>query len=344
MFTNKSIVCAYDGNDQGISISMSWLIVLILLYTAVIVCHIFGIYLLNALRKSGKGKAQYTLVKNVSTSVVTIHLLEIVYVIVKYNESRYMYLKPLRGFILILMNSIYLIVYYLAMVYVNLDQLLEVTLNIRYFLFVTEERVKVLIIFTWSISILVGVALSCFLTNNMTHDMIDVIRLKFASGLYVIEILFMLFIIITYVIIFYHFKKTRIQPCRITTKGERKVPLRIILLSSWHAFRKSRFYITSLLIVTSLLAVFVPDILYNFLRAKKVSEKVLKLSHITREVIWIVNVFIYVYIDAVVKRMVYKKMNIWCCQRNKVNFVNNSHRFLMDFFDNNNKIKPVNQS
>ena len=161
------------------------------------------------------------------------------------------YIKTVRGYGFTTM-------YFLTMIYLTFDKLLDIYLNIRYHLFWNERRTKKLIVVTWCITLTSAILVSVayHFTGFNDHETLD---------LYVyptLDVIFLFIASLTYVFIFHKYKKSRIPP----------VPMNInqsaVRLSTFKVFQKSRFYIPVLLITSFIIFVAIPDFIQMAFVAK----------------------------------------------------------------------------
>ena len=157
-------------------------------------------------------------------------------------------LVNVQNYLMIVLLTGISFVYYADMIYLTIDRLMLVLLNIKYSLYWNERKAFHLVAWTW----VCGVALSvvvCLLTYYNDYDW----EYNFYTFFYpILEILFILVAISAYVLIFREYARTRSVP----GAGPQQ------RLSWWKIFRNSRFYISVLLILTFFLFMVVPDLTY----------------------------------------------------------------------------------
>ena len=282
-------------------------IIRFVLFVIVIICHSIGSYLLMCLQRKGKAKTQHVLILNISGCVIILNILQIIHVVFSL-QSPTITVQVTKYIILITMYTIYFSVYFSAMVYINIDRLLEVFLNIRYPLHVTTARVKRLLILTWVSGICMGIIIPLLLkiSNNSITDIH--IRLLYVESS--IEVSYIILTTATYVTIFLRFKVSRRQPSDTRACGSCGVES----IGSWKTFRHSRFYIAVLLIITYILFIITPDIISTM----KISENFRNAANITTEIAWILDTLTYIYIDKTMKKLFYQKMTVYRSNRQEV--------------------------
>merc|ERR1711962_907674 len=123
------------------------------------------------------------------------------------------------------------------MMYLTLDRLFDILLNIKYPVFWNERRTVALILITWCLSLTCAVA-ACFVqyhTNTNVYDVLD---------LYVYPSFGVVFIVIatiTYLFIFRKYKQSCLPPViRYSTSSGGST---ISRMSTLQIFQRSRFYI-----------------------------------------------------------------------------------------------------
>ena len=160
----------------------------------VLLFHLTDICLLGRLIQLRRYKVQHLLFLNLSFSIFVTRVLGIIV----HNFSRNPHFtSSLFIFVAVMMN----VVYIPAMVYITLDRLLAVLLNLRYRVCVTKKRVKHILLLTWIISIITS-TISCL---NVDFKLF---RHAFVVISPVIDISYLLFFIASYVTMFLHLKSS----------------------------------------------------------------------------------------------------------------------------------------
>ena len=184
------------------------------------------------------------------------------------------------------------------MVYLNVDRVLEVLLNIKYPLHVTKRRVKFYIAMSWFMGLLVSVfmILSCKHTGENTREVLNTfscIIVPCIDGCYII------FTIASYVFIFKRFHTTRTRPASTP---------HLQCVGILTTFRQSRFFVALLLISSFVLFAIVPDIV---LVVKQTYTGHLRLAFtIITEVTLILDALIYIFLDTDIKQLLQRRREV----------------------------------
>ena len=321
--------------------------VLIVVQTLSVVFHTCGLYLLKCLSKLGRGDLQLLLVGNLSATEL---LLNITYITLfscniiwhKLDSSGF----PLWDYIQMFSGSTLKFVYYATMVCLTVNKLLEVVLNISYPNHCTKRRGKLLLAFTWVLGflffIMICVADTNFASfsnsrtnkNNTTRvneslsnstqrpplkthlDKIsyNTVFTYFYTGF---DFFFIFIAVGTYAYIFHKYRESKSDPVisrysRSEFQGSKSPGV-------WKVFRNSRFYISCLLIVTFLLMVVLPKLVYFFYlkrvhRNHGMFEKILAVVvGVLYYFSFLADVFIYVFLHPPLKRLMWKKLRKISC-------------------------------
>lgn len=215
--------------------------VLLVILPVVLVFHLAGIILVSFVIKRKIHKIQHFLLLNYSVGVVATGLALLADIMVHRTS-----LKEKFKDVFNIWPCIFYKVLYCSMVYITLDRLLEVLLSIKYPVYVTVRRVIKLVTITWFIAVSTGITLS--LSTRM-H------RMMHAAMVYVkptIDVVYSLFVIVSYLIIFHYFKKSRLPPSGYHAR-----------VSVLAVFRRSKFSISLMLVISFVLFIVAPDIIVS---------------------------------------------------------------------------------
>ena len=158
------------------------------------------------------------------------------------HECQY-YIRMLRGFGF---NT----VFFLSMIYLTLDKLFDILLNIKYPLYWNEKGTINLLKVTWTISITSAITVS-IIYHSTRHDFIEILNV------YVYPIFYFIFItiaLLTYGFIFHRYKQTRTPPTQNISNIAHPNAFQLIV--------KSRFYIPVLLIGAFIVFMAIPEIIH----------------------------------------------------------------------------------
>ena len=203
-------------------------------------------------------------------------------------------------------------VYLLMMIFITVDRLLEISLNIKYNLYCNEAKAKWLLIFTWitGLAMTFGIILTTIFTEFEYERPFD---------LYLhtpLSLTFIILAIVTYVLIFRKFKQTRITPSEYNHSG----PSSNQVSNVYTVFRKSKFFVSVLLISSFILFVEIPGFIF-FIVAVGMKKRLYYMGAcfmISINISHIADVFIYVFFQASVRKLFWKRIrnqNI-CCVNN----------------------------
>ena len=154
--------------------------VLVAVQTCSITFHMGGLYLLRCLNKSGRGgDIQLMLVGNLSATEV---LLNLTYVILfscnlvthKVESSG----TQVWDAVQLLSGSTLKFVYYATMVYLTVNKLLEVVLNISYPNHCTKRRGKILLAATWALGFSFFITMCVLLNTSPSHSYDQIMPLQ----------------------------------------------------------------------------------------------------------------------------------------------------------------------
>ena len=199
-------------------------------------------------------------------------------------------------------------VYYIDMIYLTLDRLLLIVLNIRYPIYWNETKTIWLLRITWLFGILLAI-LICLLTRYTHYIWED----TFYTYCYpALEILFLVTATFTYVFIFRAFVRSRFNP---TQSQGTNIPRP----SMFQIFRKSRFRISLLLMFTFLMFMVLPDLLYLIvLRVNgRVSPVLDTYCHISYALSDMLDAVLYIFMEPRVRTLLNKWKRRWCVVRKR---------------------------
>ena len=210
------------------------------------------------------------------------------------------------------------LVFYFDMVYITLDKLLEILLNIKYPLYWNKRRTKILLLVTWCVSGVVVVVVS------LLHAYLD-FEWEVYAFKYCFPVLNFVFIVVacsSYSFIFYKFRQTR-TPRKVGKRetDDSLLPDGRISKEKYGAvktdkgvfqlIRRSRFFMIFLLIVTFLMFIVVPDLTYLFVHV--INNKHSKNLEIACWILYAVgnlaDCYIYIFLQPPVRKLLIKKIS-----------------------------------
>lgn len=122
---------------------MAWLnFIDIIFRITIIISYSLGISLIVTLKRRKKAKIQHILLLNLSAYIIVVHSFVILYDILEESLKSHPRVWIKFRFVLVVIMYVLNTASVLAMVLINIDRLLEVVLNIKYPLYVTQTKVK----------------------------------------------------------------------------------------------------------------------------------------------------------------------------------------------------------
>ena len=321
-------------------------VICLLVLSALAICiHGFGAIILT-LQQRYEENIQQTLLINLSCVEVLANIFRILYtnfhVLFKDPIKRvevYLDVFNLSRYCLIIANTGVHWLYIVSLTYITVNRLLEIVLNIKYQIYCTIKRVKILIVISWVMTVLLCVVLCIvdatkefLILVSMDHYMVYVSA--------VLEFLFLLLAIFTYAFIFLKFVESRRQPSihpNIQKKTEK--PLISDTVSSpdyrgiWNIFCNSSFYVYFILTLNVVLFNGLPQLVFFFLyNDEKAEEGNSVHTHSYGHVVMFKDIFvvlsdifdvtIYIMLDGNVRQRLKKMM----CRRRRNQIANLSRQ------------------
>lgn len=278
-------------------VNLTLTIVLSILNILTFCLHALGGYLLkNLSSRHGMDDIHNLFLINLSAAESILNILQFFINLISYltpHDHIVFYLKAIRGYGFV--NT-----YFLTMIFLTLDRLLDIALNIKYHLYVNRDKVRRLLVGSWVVNALV--LLSVFLIHIFTAFDVNILLSTYIYPTFDICFIFIAFI--TYGFIFHKYKKTRVPPVTLErTKGRQNFIA---------VFKASRFYIPVLLITTFLTFMVIGDMIY--LVAVVIngnnSFTLIILCHILFALSYLSDAIIYILIKPSVKKMLWRKFKL----------------------------------
>lgn len=276
-----------------------------------IVFHSVGIYLLLSLPTRD---LQETYLMNLSTSEITGNILELfvnrVPKILTYHGITLKFISRIREFTSIIFATVISTTYYFAMIFITLDKFFDIFLSIRYPTYWNKTRAKRLIMCVWGLSVLVCIGLSvAYAFRRFSYK--NEIRTFFMTPL---DVLCIILATVTYTFIFKKFQEKRTKPVVPTflTSNNAILERRPSPPSCWQIFRRSRFLVSVLLILSFLLFMIVPDMINLFygLVYRDDSEALRDTTMIVYQVSYLFDALIYLFMHQPIRRLIKKKLHL----------------------------------
>ena len=269
--------------------------------------HVLGSYLLSVVYKNGNQDPRHYLLIHLSVTEGVVNFLQFllnpVWRMVSMNPS---VVEKCQDYILLIRGYGFVIVYYVTMIYIALDRLLDIMLNIKYHLYCDEIKAKYMMGITWVITAVVTTVAS-LLHAFLGLEMHAILFLYIHPTL---DIIFVVIACVTYSLIFREYKKIRLPPG--TNKSMRQP-------SILQVFRRSRFYVSTLLIATFVLFMVIPEMVHVYIfsimdnrgnQHGHVYADVNTACRICFSLGYLSDVFIYVFMEPPVKQLLLKTLGV----------------------------------
>ena len=298
------------GSDHG-KMTLWLKITLLVLNLANSLLHGVGIYLLVTLFPQSRFKIQQRYLIHLSVCEFTINTLEVINILngfVEYSPDAQSKVDEVFHYVLIIQFTGVSLVFYLDMIYLTLDRLFEIVLNIKYPVYWSEEKARNLLIVTWVVSGLITVAF-CIAHGLLEWAWEPVIFTYFFPTM---EFLFVFLAITTYIFIFRKYKITRISPAPNLEILKLSPKTRKRRRSSFYIFRRSKFFIPVLLILTFLIFMVGADLTLLFVGVIQGNDSLeLRTAvFISYAISNLFDAWIYIFLQKDVKRLLYRKLGL----------------------------------
>lgn len=253
---------------------------------------IIGVYLLVTIIKEGTFETQHFLVLNLSAIEILFTLCMVVLI------SIYFF-KPFPKTILFVEMIICCIspLFNLAVMYLSIDRFLFVKLGIRYIVYVNETTTKRLIFASWGSVFLISVV-AFLIQLNLSVETIEQIKLYLFKYFFPsLEVITVMIICFCYIYIYQKFKKTRVGPNHENIEQQ---------ISSFAVFCRSKFIIPTLIIITYIMFVFIPTMVFS--RGYESIDTKLRCA-ICYAIGDTTDVIIYIFFDTTARKTLLRKLS-----------------------------------
>lgn len=268
-------------------------LILLILVIVNIFFHCAGIYLLTVIKRNGKGKIHLINLLNLSCielSSSLLSLLTIVFHAIKFTDQGVS--KEIENHINMIKASLILTAYFLTMVVILMDKVLEVLMNIRYAVIWNVRKANILIMIMWVFG--TALCLSFLIAYQITK--FDFMYYFPTFIMLPANIFYIILALASYAYIFYKFNKSRILPY-----GGRKDNAKT--LSFFHVFRKSRFFIPTSLILVYIMFHVIPTIVYILSRGMKERKYIRMYIAISYNIAMLFDSWICIFLEPNVKQL-----------------------------------------
>lgn len=293
-------------------------VMLMILNVANVFLHSIGIYLLFCLHKQGKSNTQNIYIGNLSISELLMNFLEMLrhpfVLCLKYGTYKPThFMRSIVTYISIIMFMGISFVFYMDMIYITLDRLLNILLNLRYRLYWGNRRAKLLLQGTWLVGCLLTiVVVVAHQFGKFTHWEVMLYKYVYPT----LEFAFVILAFTTYIFIFKKYKSSQ----TVITKRKMSVQQNKKPDSAYDIFRKSRFFVPVLLILTFILFIVIPDLVIMVVSMvqEEVPPELLASCWISYALSNIVDGYIYIFMQNSVRKLFYKNWKRLCCVKSKM--------------------------
>lgn len=285
-------------------------IILVTLNITNVILHSLGCYLLTEINKNGAQSVEIMYIINLSACEAIMNCLELirrVALLTHLHPDVESTVATVNQYILIVMFTGVSFVFYCDMIYLTLDRLMNILLDIKYPLYWCETKAKYLLSGTWCAGLIMCATVSV-LRYSIGFDWEGAFFKYFYPG---INIGFIMLAVVTYVFIFKQYRKTRMNPVRLKNNAESQDGENTQQDdSAWTVFRNSRFYISVLLILSFILFMVVPDmtyLMYGIINEKK-NDDLAAACWISYAISNCVDAIIYILLQEDVRNLLWKKL------------------------------------
>lgn len=305
---------------------------LLLLNILNVAFHFTGIALLVSYSKSCRSKNaskchQHFYLINLSISEGTLNAFEAVRLILQHStESSSKTIERIRYYLLIINFTGVWIVVVFTLFGMTIDRLLCITLELQYQAYWNRSKSKRLLLIGWFISCLICI----FVTIANHFELFDWEKVFFLYVYNCINAAFISLSVITYILIFKKYRSSQTFRANSTvrprsnmystdnianiSKRRRTNLKRKEFSSSFFVFIKSRFYIPIMLVLTYILFITIPDLIYLIYgrhAEPEIQNRILSGCWISYAIGNMSDVVIYVFLQPSIRRTLQQKLS--CC-------------------------------
>ena len=271
-------------------------IILLLLVVANIIFHCIGIHLLFVLKHNGQHTIHLMHLLNLCFLELfcsLVSLLTFVIKLIKFNDCTVA--KEIEIYINTFKGCLLLPTYFLTMVVILIDKVLEIMMNIRYAVIWNKKKAKMVITIVWMSSAAFYLAVSIVYRTTKINIMTYYPKYLMLPA----NMVYVVFALASYAYIFYNFNKSRMLPLG---KGNKQ--------SFYQVFRKSRFFIPLTLILIYIIFQAIPTILFVLLTGLVNKTYIRLYIAFSYNVAMLFDSWICIFLEPRVKQQLIK-MKIW---------------------------------
>ena len=295
------------------------------------ILHSIGIYLMRCLQRQGQLRIHHVYLVSLSSSELLMNLLDVIKISISYYQYRSNTITQISYYIVLVQFTGAAIVFHFSMIFITVDRLLEILLNIKYPIYWNEDKAKRLLIALWIVSFIITIIVALC----QKYFKLEWENYFFTYFFPIIEFFFIGIALATYLFIFKKFnttrfptfnlpvlRKTRIAPAMpsddlaessngvaVSPPPEQFRKLRQ-RRSSIQVFRKSKFFIPVLLILTFLIFIVGADMIMLFVVVMgKNNAKWLSVTlQISYSISNLLDAWIYIFLEPELKSLLLRKI------------------------------------
>lgn len=287
---------------------LTFIIVTNVLRIITILLHLIGSYLLTSLYKNGAQNPEQLFLINLSVSEIVFNFFDILSTplqdVTTLSANETMRAETVQGYIIVASGYGVVPVYFLSMIYLTIDRLLEIVLCLKYHMYCTVPRTQRILVLTWVITVGIGLML-CLIHGYTNADLINPL-VKFVYPVF--EIVFIIIAFITYGFLFHKYRMSRIPPAQVIGGGGGRVVQRQPTVLE--VFQTSRFHVPMCLIASFLVFITIADLMYSFGIANGYNKTTLAndICRISIVIGCLIDAIIYIFLNPIVLNLLLKKL------------------------------------
>lgn len=289
-----------------------------------IILHGIGLYLLKCLPKRNRGKPQVIYIMNLSAIELILNAVSFLRRILKMTSSDISKADKYMQYTYIFDYSVLKFSLHLTMIAITLDRMFLIILNLQYPKYFKKKCAKLIVLGIWLLS---GVMFITYILVFI-YEFEQNPSKSCASGKFMLVAFDIMFVVIAIVAYYLIFKKHTFQQSQrsllqlnnLTVDGSDEAASSL-KQSFWNAFKHSRFYVALLLILTFIVFVIPPDMIFAFYECKN-KEKIIKhVATISYAFSYFSDGVVYIFLNREVRRLLLNKVrrNFQCCFSKPVN-------------------------
>lgn len=279
-------------------------IALLILCLFNILLHSTGVILI--LKSHGNRKIQLYYILHLSIAELCInilHFVQCVTIIVTNSatEGEKIYHQEMEYYFELFVYTLFSLVYYFCMLFITLDRLLACWLTVQYPNIWNTHKARCSMYITWFIGVLMLIFIASLPSEYFyLRDLHKYFYIPFDS-------IFVVSAVVTYSLIFHRHKKAVRR--RATMKDESVHRKR----TTMEIFRNSKFHVPSMLIVTFILFVAIPDLVYLLLVmifSHDETDTLLTGIRITQSLSYLIDGIIYIFFSPSIRKLLSGKKRL----------------------------------